>query len=206
LRKIDWRRLGFSLVAGTDEVGRGCLAGPVYGAAVILRPEIRIKKLADSKLIEPELRIEIAERIKAHALCWAVSFATVEEIETHNILRASLLAMRRAVESLAVVPELVVIDGNQKIGGPWRQETYIKGDLRCQPISAASIIAKVARDLLMAQLDEKYPGYGFREHKGYATAVHRKAISNLGPCEIHRKTFSGVKEYLTVTSTTELSL
>jgi ribonuclease HII len=204
LQKIDWRRLGVSLVAGTDEVGRGCLAGPVYGAAVILRPDIRIKKLTDSKLINSELRIEIAEEIKRGALCWSVSFATVEEIETHNILRASLLAMRRAVEALSVVPELVVIDGNQKIGGPWKQETYIKGDLRCQPISAASIVAKVTRDLVMVELDIKYPGYGFGDHKGYGTPVHRRAIAALGPCAIHRKTFSGVKEYFSARQ--ELSL
>jgi ribonuclease HII len=192
---LNWRNLGFVNVAGTDEVGRGCLAGPVYAAAVILRPETRIKGLTDSKLVPSERRIEIAEQIKWKALCWAVAFATVEEIETINILRASLLAMRRAVEALTVPPELVLVDGIHKFDGPWNQKTIIGGDLICKPISAASIIAKVSRDRLMAELDEKFPGYAFREHKGYGTSKHHKAIAKLGPSLIHRKTFAGIKEY-----------
>ena len=192
---MNWRNLGFANVAGTDEVGRGCLAGPVYAAAVILRPESRIRGLTDSKLIPFERRLEIAEEIKSKALCWSVAFATVEEIEKINILRASLTAMNRAVKTLSVRPELVLIDGIHKIDGDWNQKTIIGGDLICKPISAASIIAKVARDLFMADLDEKYPGYAFKEHKGYGTPKHLEAIAQLGPTVIHRKTFSGVKEY-----------
>lgn len=192
---MNWRNLGFVNVAGTDEVGRGCLAGPVYAAAVILRPETRIRGLTDSKLIPFERRTEIAEQIKSKALCWSVAFASVEEIETINILRASLLAMKRAVEALTLAPELVLIDGIHKIEGEWNQKTIIGGDLICKPISAASIIAKVSRDRFMSELDEKYPGYAFNEHKGYGTPRHHEAIAKLGPCLIHRKTFAGVKEY-----------
>jgi ribonuclease HII len=199
LRKINWRKLGFNRIAGTDEVGRGCLAGPVYAAAVILRPEptseFRIRGITDSKLIPSELRSKIAKQIERKALCFAVASATVEEIDSINILRASLLAMRRAVTALEHCPEFVVIDGNQRIGGTWEQATFIKGDLRCAPIGAASILAKVARDLFMEELDEKFPGYGFKNHKGYGTPEHRKAIKNLGPCPFHRRTFAGVSEF-----------
>jgi len=193
---VNWRNLGFVNVAGTDEVGRGCIAGPVYAAAVILRPETRIQGLTDSKLVPSERRIELAEKIKNKALCWAVAWSSVEEIERLNILRASLLAMSRAVESLSVIPEMVLIDGIHRIDGPWPQKTLIGGDLICKPISAASIVAKVARDTLMAQLHEEYPVYAFKENKGYGTARHLEAIAKFGPTIVHRKTFAGVKEYI----------
>jgi ribonuclease HII len=196
LAKVNWRKLGVSVIAGTDEVGRGCLAGPVYAAAVILCPDSRLRGLTDSKLIKPELRTEIAEQIKMKAKCWSVGSASVEEIEGFNILQASLLAMRRAVEGLKICPEMVLIDGNKKIGGPWAQATYVQGDLRCQPISAASIIAKVARDIHMVEFDEKYPQFGFGKNKGYGTPDHHEAIAKYGITPLHRKTFAGVREYI----------
>jgi ribonuclease HII len=193
--RLDWQSFGLTLVAGVDEVGRGCLAGDVYAAAVILRPEARLTGITDSKLIAPEKRLVLAERIKSESVCWAVGIAAVEEIEQINILRASLLAMKRAVESLSRKPELLLIDGDYGIQGEWLQKTVVKGDLRCKLIGAASILAKTARDLYMAELDEKYPGYHFAAHKGYGTPVHREAIRTLGPCAVHRKTFAGVREY-----------
>ena len=194
--KIKWESFGYEVVAGVDEAGRGCLAGPVYAAAAILRPNYRLRNCTDSKLIDPELRHKLAIRIKEESLCWAIGIATVEEIETINILRASLLAMHRAVQKLIPVPEMVLIDGNQKIPGDWNQMTIIEGDLKCLPISAASILAKTERDLFMKELHERFPGYSLDKHKGYGTPEHRRAIATLGPSSIHRKTFAGVKEFL----------
>lgn len=196
LRRVDWKAFGIELLAGVDEVGRGCLAGPVYAAAVIFRPEARTRGITDSKLIPPDKRFELAERIKDDAISWAIGVGSVEEIEKINILHASLLAMKRAVEQLNPQPHLLLIDGKFGIAGPWEQRTLIKGDLRCKIIGAASILAKTARDRYMAELDEKFPGYGFGEHKGYATPVHKKAIKQLGPCPMHRRAFAGVREHL----------
>jgi ribonuclease HII len=196
LTKINWCSFGVTLAAGVDEAGRGCLAGPVFAAAAILRPDYRLKGLTDSKLIAPEKRFEFAKHIKQEAVSWAIGISSVEEIEEINILHASLLAMKRAVESLSLAPELLLIDGNQMVKGPWPQKTLVKGDLRCLPISAASVLAKTARDLHMLELDEKYPGYGLAIHKGYATPEHRAAIEKLGPTAIHRRLFSGVREFL----------
>jgi ribonuclease HII len=198
LEKVDWISYGFDLVAGVDEVGRGCVAGPVYAAAVIINEKFDIKGVTDSKLVSEKKRAELAGLIKSQALSWAVGVAEVAEITKFNILQATFLAMKRAVQSLGIVPELVLVDGHQKIPQfNFKQECLIKGDLRCLPISCASIIAKVARDEKMLELDEQYPGYLLREHKGYGTPTHLKIIREKGPSPIHRATFKGVKEYIT---------
>lgn len=197
LLPVDWRTLGYSLVAGVDEVGRGCLAGPVFSAAVIIGPDFNITGITDSKLIKPETRHKLALEIKDKALAWALGVGSVEEIEKYNILRASLLSMKRAVENLKLKPGLVVVDGREEIPQlSIPQKTFIKGDLRCLPISCASIVAKVARDELMEALEKEYPGYQLSTHKGYATAKHRELIKKLGPAPIHRKSFGGVKEFI----------
>lgn len=187
-------------VIGVDEVGRGCLAGRVYAAAVILPPTFTFASdaITDSKLISEERRTEIAAEIRKAAQV-SIAFAEVEEIDEINILKASLLAMKRAIAGLGVKSGTVLVDGNQKIpklSKKFEQITIIKGDLRAKPIGAASIVAKVERDLEMTQLAQAYPQYGFEKHKGYASESHRKAIQEFGPCSIHRKTFCCVKEYV----------
>jgi ribonuclease HII len=175
-----------------DEAGRGPIAGPVYAAAVILDPARRVNGLADSKVLTPERRAVLAERIKERAIAWAVAYATVEEIDRINILRASLLAMRRAVESLKVKPEQALIDGNMCPDLPCAARAIVDGDATHKPISAASILAKTARDAEMCALHDRFPQYGFDQHKGYATAEHLEAVGRLGPCEIHRRSFHAV--------------
>lgn len=195
--KVDWRAYSPTPVIGVDEVGRGCLAGPVYAAAVIFKSDALSDDVTDSKLISEERREELAELIlKEHQV--GIGYATVEEIDQINILQASLLAMKRAIEQLGVSGGHVLIDGNMKIPGleGFEQTTLVKGDLRVAPISAASIVAKVARDRLMKELGKKYPNYGFEVHKGYSTPAHMESISTHGPCLVHRKSFAGVKEYL----------
>lgn len=178
------------VVCGVDEAGRGPLAGPVYAAAVILNPQKQVRGLADSKVLKAERREVLAERIKERATAWAVSSASVEEIDRLNIFHASMLAMKRAVEALGVRPEEAWIDGNQCPRElPCRAKAFVDGDARLKPISAASILAKTARDAEMCALHERYPGYGFDQHKGYATAVHLDALGRAGPCEIHRRSF-----------------
>lgn len=175
-----------------DEAGRGPIAGPVYAAAVILDPARRVNGLADSKVLTPERRAVLAERIKERAIAWAVAFATVEEIDRINILRASLLAMRRAVELLKVKPEEALIDGNICPDLPCAARAIVDGDATHKPISAASILAKTARDAEMCALHDRFPQYGFHQHKGYATAEHLDAVGRHGPCEIHRRSFHAV--------------
>ncbi|WP_291516568.1 ribonuclease HII [Bdellovibrio sp. ArHS] len=195
--KVNWREFFPEPVIGVDEVGRGCLAGPVYAAAVIFKSDALAEDVTDSKLLSEERREELATLIhNEHHV--GIGFATVEEIDEMNILRASLLAMKRAVEALGVKGGHVLIDGNMKIPGleGFEQTTMVKGDLRVAPISAASIVAKVTRDRLMKQLGEKYPLYGFEVHKGYSTPVHKDSIVAHGPCRVHRKSFAGVKEHL----------
>jgi ribonuclease HII len=182
------------LVCGVDEAGRGPLAGPVYAAAVILDPARRINGLADSKVLEPERREVLASRIKERATAWAVAHATVEEIDRLNIFHASMLAMRRAVHALAVRPQEAWIDGNvcpRELG--CAAKAFVDGDARHKPISAASILAKTARDAEMTALHERYPQYGFAGHKGYATPEHLEALGRHGPCEIHRRSFYAVR-------------
>ena len=180
-------------MCGVDEAGRGPLAGPVYAAAVILNPARRINGLADSKVLTPERREVLAARIKERATAWGVAFATVEEIDRFNIFHASMLAMRRAVESLAIPPTEVWVDGNSCPPGlrcPAR--AIVDGDASERPISAASILAKTARDAEMTALHDRYPQYGFDKHKGYATAEHLAALGRVGPSEIHRRSFYAV--------------
>jgi ribonuclease HII len=181
------------LVCGVDEAGRGPLAGPVYAAAVILDPARRINGLADSKILTPERREVLAARIKERATAWSVAFATVEEIDRFNIFHASMLAMRRAVQGLAIPPSEAIIDGNScppGLGCPAR--AIVDGDASERPISAASILAKTARDAEMTALHDRYPQYGFDKHKGYATAEHLEALGRVGPCEIHRRSFHAI--------------
>ena len=178
------------VVCGVDEAGRGPLAGPVYAAAVILDPARQIRGLADSKVLKAERREVLAERIKQRSVAFAISSASVEEIDRLNIFQASMLAMKRAVEALGVQPEEAWIDGNQCPRElPCRAKAFVDGDARYKPISAASILAKTARDAEMRALHERYPGYGFDQHKGYATAEHLDALGRAGPCEIHRRSF-----------------
>jgi ribonuclease HII len=181
------------LVCGVDEAGRGPLAGPVYAAAVILDPARRINGLADSKVLAAERRDVLAKRIKERAISWAVAYATVEEIDRLNIFHASMLAMRRAIQALAVRPHEAWIDGNACPKGlECSARAFVDGDALHRPISAASILAKTARDAEMRALHERYPQYGFDKHKGYSTAEHFEALGRHGPCEIHRRSFEAV--------------
>lgn len=184
------------LVAGVDEAGRGPLAGPVYAAAVILNPAVRIAGLADSKKLTAAKRDSLFDTIQRDAAAWAIAFATVEEIDTINILQASLLAMRRAVESLVPQPRCILVDGVHcpKVAMPAR--AIIKGDAKEPAISAASILAKVARDREMHRLHGQYPHYGFDAHKGYGTAVHMAALAEHGVSPVHRCSYAPVKKLL----------
>lgn len=174
-------------VCGVDEAGRGPMAGPVSAAAVILDPRRRLPKgLNDSKKLTAAQREELEFEIKARAVAFAVAFASVEEIAELNILHAAGLAMRRAVEALSVQPAYALVDGNYRFALPCEVRTVIGGDGVCASIAAASILAKVARDRVMIEMDGRYPGYGFAVHKGYGVPGHLKAVRDLGPCEIHR--------------------
>lgn len=192
---FDFTR-GLVLVAGVDEVGRGPLAGPVVAAAVILDPARPIAGLADSKKLSEAKREALAPIIRERALAWALGRAEVEEIDTLNILHASLLAMRRAVLALSTAPELALIDGNRCPELPCPAEAVVKGDSRVAAISAASIIAKVARDREMIELDARYPGYGLAGHKGYPSPAHLAALEQLGVTPIHRRSFAPVRKLL----------
>lgn len=184
------------LVAGVDEVGRGPLAGPVVAAAVILDETRPIEGLADSKTLSACRREELSVLIKERALCWALGRAEVEEIDRLNILQASLLAMQRAVMALTMHPELVLVDGNQAPRLVYPVTTIIRGDSTEPAISAASILAKVARDAEMCDLDRHYPGYGFAVHKGYPTRAHIVALQKQGASSIHRRSFRPVQQAL----------
>lgn len=184
------------LVAGVDEAGRGPLAGPVYAAAVILDPQRDIPGLADSKQLSAAARAALAVAIRAHALAWAVGRVDNLEIDRVNILNASLSAMVRAVESLPIAPQLALVDGNRCPRLPCAVRAIVRGDATVAAISAASILAKVARDEEMMRLDDEFPGYGFARHKGYPTSAHLAAIRRLGVCAIHRRTFAPVRRAL----------
>ena len=183
-------------IAGVDEVGRGPLAGPVVAAAVILDPNNPIEGLADSKKLSEKKRECLAEIIKARALTWALGRAECYEIDEYNILQASLIAMKRAVAALSIQPTEVLVDGNRCPDLPYPSRAIIKGDQKIQAISAASIIAKVARDHEMVLLDAKYPGYGLAQHKGYPTKMHIQALKKLGASVIHRRSFGPVAAVL----------
>jgi len=185
-----------SLVAGVDEVGRGPLAGPVLAAAVILNPQRPIEGLKDSKQLTPKARAYLFECIKEHALAWAVGRAEVEEIDKLNILRASLLAMERAIEALPLFPTFVEVDGIHLPKTPCEARSIVQGDKLIPAISAASILAKETRDAEMMELHEEYPLYGFNQHKGYPTKVHLMALEKHGVTKVHRKSFGPVKRLL----------
>ncbi|WP_275098271.1 ribonuclease HII [Sedimenticola hydrogenitrophicus] len=184
------------LIAGVDEVGRGPLAGPVVAAAVILDPARPIAGLADSKKLSEKRREQLELEILEKALCWSLGRAEVEEIDRLNILHASLLAMKRAVEALVTPPGHALIDGNRCPELPCSAEAIIGGDASEPAISAASILAKVARDREMVLLDQRYPGYGLAQHKGYPTKAHVDALREIGVSPIHRRSFGPVKKLL----------
>jgi ribonuclease HII len=189
-------RRNTALVAGVDEVGRGPLAGPVVAAAVILDPATPIAGLADSKKLSQRRREALVEVIRGSAIAWALGRAEVAEIDRINILQASLLAMCRAVEALPVAPRRVLVDGNRCPDLACACQAIVGGDARVPSISAASVLAKVARDQEMVRLDSYYPGYGLHSHKGYPTRAHIAALEALGVSEIHRRTFGPVKRLL----------
>ena len=183
------------LVAGVDEVGRGPLAGDVVAAAVILT-DSPPEGVTDSKMLTPERREALAERIRDEAVSWALGRATVAEIDELNILQASLLAMRRAVEALPIKPSLVLVDGNRLPGWHYEARAIVKGDLTEPSIGAASILAKVQRDAEMLALHEHYPAYGFDRHKGYPTKAHLAALETAGISPVHRRSFGPVRRLL----------
>jgi ribonuclease HII len=184
------------LTCGVDEAGRGPLAGPVFAAAVILDPRRRVRGLADSKVLTPLRREELAEEIRSRAIAWAVAAASVEEIDAFNILRASLLAMRRAVEALGVKPERVLVDGLHRLELAIPMRAIVGGDATVASISAASILAKVSRDAVMLTLHHEHPLYGFHRHKGYTTDEHLAALRAHGACAVHRRSFAPVRAVL----------
>ncbi len=188
--------IDLGLIAGVDEVGRGPLAGDVVAAAVILDPARPIAGLADSKLLTAARREVLHDLILAQALSTAVARASVDEIDSLNILHASMLAMHRAVSALHVQPAFVYVDGNRLPKWQYKSEAVVQGDNRIAAIAAASIIAKVTRDRELTALDAQYPGYGFAKHKGYSTPMHLQALRDLGPTPIHRRSFAPVKELL----------
>lgn len=185
-----------AMVAGVDEAGRGPLAGPVVAAAVILDELQPIKGLADSKQLTPARRERLYAEVCAKALCVCIAQASAEEIDQLNILQATLLAMQRAVAGLRLAPLRVLVDGNRLPVLPMPAEAIVKGDAKVASIAAASILAKVHRDRLCADLHQAYPGYGFATHKGYPTAEHLAALRRLGPCAAHRRSFSPVRAAL----------
>ena len=180
---------GISTICGVDEAGRGPLAGPVCAAAVILPRGLLLPSLNDSKKLTEKKREALYDAITAQAVSYGIAFATVDEIETLNILGATYLAMNRAIAMLAPAPELALIDGNRSAGIAVPNHCIVGGDGKCASIAAASILAKVTRDRYMDQMAEKYPAYGFDRHKGYGTAAHYAAIREYGPSEIHRMSF-----------------
>ena len=191
---LPWHPPG--LIAGVDEAGRGPLAGPVVAAAVILDDQRPIAGLADSKKLSPTRREALFDEIRAHALCCSIAEASVEEIDRLNILQATLLAMRRAVQGLRLKPVMVLVDGNRLPTLGIQAEAIVKGDALVSAISAASILAKVHRDRWCEQVHAEFPQYGFAGHKGYGTAVHMAALREHGACVYHRRSFAPVAENL----------
>jgi ribonuclease HII len=189
------RARGFLRIAGVDETGRGSLFGPVFAAAVILSPDQPIRGLNDSKQLDPETRERLARQIRATARAWSVAFADAGEIDRINILEASRLAMKRAVEQLSPPPDFLLVDA-VSIDLPVPQRSLIKGDARCRSIAAASILAKVDRDACLREWDDKYPQYGLGENKGYSTPDHLRALAVHGPSPEHRATFEPVRRLL----------
>lgn len=187
-------RAGHAVVAGLDEVGRGALCGPVVAGAVVLGPGFPWEGLDDSKRLTARARERWSERIQAQAQAWAIGVADVGEIDRLNILRATHLAMRRALEGLGARPDLVLVDGLEVGGLPYPQRALVKGDALSASIAAASILAKVARDRTMREADGRYPGYGLAQNMGYGSAGHRDALRRQGPSDWHRRSFAGTSE------------
>ena len=184
-----YRETGLKYICGVDEAGRGPLCGPVCAAAVILPENCVIEGINDSKKLSEKKREQLFEIIKEKALSYGIAFATPKEIDEINILNATMLAMNRAVEQMNIVPDILLIDGNCKKGIKYPCETVVKGDAKSISIAAASVLAKVTRDRLLLELDEKYPQYGLKQHKGYPTAAHISAVKEYGINEIYRKSF-----------------
>lgn len=185
----EYREKGFNIICGVDEAGRGPLAGPVYAAAVILPSDCVIEGLNDSKKLTEKKREALFDEIKEKALAYGIASADEKEIDEINILNATFLAMKRAITSLSVRPDLALIDGNQKPHTDIEEVTVIKGDAKSMSIAAASVLAKVSRDRFMLEMAEKYPQYEFARHKGYGTKLHYEKIAQYGVCDIHRRTF-----------------
>jgi ribonuclease HII len=183
------RRMGFNAVAGVDEVGCGCLAGPVVAAAVVLDPDCYVARICDSKTVTALERVRLYERITRTAVAWGVAAAEPSEIDTINIHQASLRAMQRAILGLVPLPDVVLVDAFRVPDIPMAQRAVIHGDARCTAIAAASIVAKVTRDRLMLELHNRDPRYGFDRHKGYATRDHLDAVSQFGYSAVHRRSF-----------------
>lgn len=190
----SFRDKGYTLLCGVDEAGRGPLAGPVTAGACILDPAHPISGLDDSKKLSEKKRELLFDEICNHALYWGIGTASPEEIDSINILNAALLAMRRAIAAMGVTPDYLLIDGNQTRGFTLPCTAVVHGDATSASIAAASILAKVARDRMCADLESEYPGYGFAAHKGYPTKAHKLAVYRLGPCPIHRRSFLGFLE------------
>ncbi|HKU80827.1 MAG TPA: ribonuclease HII [Candidatus Tumulicola sp.] len=188
------RERGFTLVGGIDEVGRGPLAGPVVAACVVASEPLFIKGLNDSKQVRPDLRLEIAESVKAAATAWAIGVSSVAEIDRLNIYWASVLAMERAIAALARAPEYLITDAVRIRAYAGPQEPLVRGDARCAVVAAASIVAKVHRDALLVELDREDPRYGFAAHKGYATPLHLDALREHGPSVHHRANWARVRD------------
>lgn len=194
--ELEARATWNGLICGVDEAGRGPWAGPVSAAAVILNPDDLPPGIDDSKALTEKRRAVLEPVIKAKALAWGVGFASVEEIDELNILHATGLAMRRAVEALAYPPVHALVDGNYRFKLPCAVTPVVKGDSRSLSIAAASILAKTARDRVMIEMDSVYPGYGFAGHKGYNAPIHQKALQTLGPCPAHRRSWAPIKALL----------
>ncbi len=194
--EVDACEKGYQVVAGIDEAGRGPLAGPVVAAAVVLPLDADLSGLNDSKKLSPAKREELFPKIQVQSVAYGVAVVNPEVIDEINILQATRLAMKQAVEKLLSVPDLLLIDGNQKIDSSVKQWAIVKGDAKSFSIAAASVLAKVTRDHIMEDYHRLYPHYEFDRHKGYGTKLHRDLIAQHGPCPIHRRTFKGVTEYL----------
>ena len=194
--ELEARAVWNGHVCGVDEAGRGPWAGPVSAAAVILNPDDLPPGIDDSKALTEKRRAALEPEIKTRALAWGVGFASVEEIDELNILHATGLAMRRAVEALAHAPVHALVDGNYRFKLPCAVTPVVKGDSRSLSIAAASILAKTARDRLMIEMDVTYPGYGFASHKGYNAPIHQQALNTLGPCPAHRRSWAPIKALL----------
>ena len=194
------------LECGVDEVGIGSAIAEVYASACILNPARRINGLRDSKILTAERRKELSERIKERALDFCIATASLEEVDTLNVFHATMLAMQRAVAGLKLKPGLVLIDGNRMPNLPYPARTIVKGDAKVRCISAASILAKVARDEAMLKYHEQFPQYGIDKHKGYLTPLHLEMLKKHGPCPVHRKNYEPVRALLSPTGTQQLRL